>query len=273
MEMETLLAAAIQSSFLLGLLHGVNPCGHSWLVLAPFISGERKGSRVTMLTIAFLTGTALACLMLGATLGTVSGLMPASAGTWVEAVTSGVLIVIGFLLLYNPHILHNHDHHHDHDHHHGHDDQHHHHHDDHHGHHHLDDHDRHHESHEHGCHSCGTGENHGKRAWVKRLSSSARFLPMALFVIGFVNMIVPCPTAAVMYGYALNSGSTWTATVVFGAYAASTALAVGGVIYLIFKATSMASNLQKDWVEPLIMRLSGVIIILFSGYGLYGTFI
>ena len=271
MEMETLLAAAIQSSFLLGLLHGVNPCGHSWLVLAPFISGERKGGRVALLTTTFLTGTALACLMLGATLGTVSGLMPASAGVWVEVITSSVLIVIGFLLLYNPHILHSHDHRHGHDDHYEHDHQHGHH--DHHGHHHLHDHDRHYCSHEHSCHSCGTGQSTGKPAWFRQIASSARFLPMALFVIGFVNMIVPCPTAAVMYGYALNSGSTWTATVVFGAYAVSTALAVGGVIYLIFKATRMASNLQKDWVEPLIMRLSGVIIILFSGYGLYGTFI
>ena len=58
MEIETLLFAAIQSSFLLGLLHGVNPCGHSWLVLAPFVSGEKKGSRVTLLTTMFLGGTA-----------------------------------------------------------------------------------------------------------------------------------------------------------------------------------------------------------------------
>jgi nickel/cobalt exporter len=33
----------------------------------------------------------------------------------------------------------------------------------------------------------------------------------------------------------------------------------------------MAGKLQKDWVEPLIMRVSGVIIIIFSGYGLYAT--
>ena len=90
-----------------------------------------------------------------------------------------------------------------------------------------------------------------------------------LFGIGFINMIVPCPTAAVMYGYALNSGSTSNATLVFGIYALSTAIAVGAVIYLIFKVTSMATSLQKDWVEPFIMRLAGLIIVVFSGYGLY----
>ena len=94
-------------------------------------------------------------------------------------------------------------------------------------------------------------------------------LPLALFGIGFVNMIIPCPTAAVMYGYALNSGHILTATLVFAVYAVSTAIAVGGVIYLMFKATSMASSLQKEWVEPLIMRVAGLVIVVFSGYGVY----
>jgi nickel/cobalt exporter len=97
-------------------------------------------------------------------------------------------------------------------------------------------------------------------------------LPFALFGIGFVNMIIPCPTAAVMYGYALNAGSMLTATLVFGTYAVSTALAVGAVIFVIFKATSIAGSLQKEWVEPFIMRLAGGVIIIFSVYGLYQTF-
>ena len=33
----------------------------------------------------------------------------------------------------------------------------------------------------------------------------------------------------------------------------------------------MAGKLQKDWVEPLIMRVAGGIIVVFSGYGLYST--
>ena len=69
MEVETLLVAAIQSSFMLGLIHGINPCGHSWLVLAPFVSAEKNGQKVTLLTVSFLAGTALACLLLGASLG------------------------------------------------------------------------------------------------------------------------------------------------------------------------------------------------------------
>jgi nickel/cobalt exporter len=239
-EIETLLAAALQSSFMLGLIHGVNPCGHSWLVLAPFVSTEKSGKKVTILTIAFLAGTALACLILGASLGAISMLIPPSAGTWVEGGTSLILLVIGLLLLYNPHILHSHDHHHDHRH------------------------------SEEGC--CGHVDQEIKEGLgdrLKKILKNQKSMPIMLFGIGFVNMIVPCPTAAVMYGYALNSASTSNATLVFGTYAISTAIAVGAVIYLIFKATSMAHSLQKDWVEPLVMRLAGLVIVVFSGYGLY----
>lgn len=256
MELENLLVAAIQSSFLLGLLHGVNPCGHSWLVLAPFVSGEKKGARVMLLTVMFLSGTALACLALGASLGAVSMLFPASMGGWVELSTSLVLIVLGILLLYNPHILHNHDHEHE---------------NDHHNHEHEHNHHQHLENHES---TCDHGHHHhshdnGLIARLKRLTKNKKILPQALFAIGFVNMIIPCPTAAVMYTYALNSGNVLEAIIVFGTYAVSTAIAVGAVIYLIFKATQLAHSLQKEWVEPVIMRVSGIVIIVFSGYGVY----
>jgi len=255
MELETLLFAAIQSSFLLGLLHGVNPCGHSWLVLAPFVTGEKNGGRVALLTIAFISGTALACLALGASLGAISQLVPVSMGTWVEAGTSILLMILGVLLIYNPHLLHHHGDEHTHGSCHDHQDEH---------------------RHRHNRDEC-TAHSHlhertGVLAKFQNLARNRKMLPYALFGIGFVNMIIPCPTAAVMYGYALNAGSTLTAILVFGTYAISTALAVGGVIFIIFKATSMASSLQKEWVEPLIMRLAGGVIIIFSGYGLHQTF-
>ncbi|MCK5515876.1 MAG: sulfite exporter TauE/SafE family protein [Desulfobulbaceae bacterium] len=237
MELETIFFAAIQSSFLLGLLHGMNPCGHSWLVLAPFVTMERNGSRVVLLTCAFLGGTVLACLALGASLGTISQLVPKSMGIWVEAGTSVILVSLGLLLIYNPHLLHHHEH----------------------------------DQNEGTTHS----HFHKSRSILKKLhhlTKDKKLLPYALFGIGFVNMIVPCPTAAIMYGYALNAGSTLTATLVFGTYAISTAIAVGCVIFIIFKVTGMASSLQKKWVEPLIMRLAGGVIVLFSVYGLYQAF-
>lgn len=246
MEMETILMAAIQSSFLLGLLHGVNPCGHSWLVLAPFVTSEKKRGRVVLLTCSFLAGTALACLALGATLGAVSQVIPASMAAWVEGGTSLVLLIIGLLLLYNPQILHQHDDSgHEHNHHHG--------------------------SHDHGVDEnvCPCTQDQGTVfSGLKQLTKDRKFLPPALFGIGFVNMIIPCPTAAVMYGYALNSGNAQAATLVFGTYALSTALAVSAVIFLIYKVTNRAHSLERDWVEPLVMRLAGAVIVIFSAYGL-----
>ncbi len=251
MEIETILFAAVQSSFLLGLLHGINPCGHSWLVLAPFVTGERDGKRVMLLTVAFLSGTALACLILGAGLGAISQVIPESIGVWVETGTSLILIALGALLLYNPHILHHHD---NHDHHHCH------------GHSCTHDHGHDHSSEMH------REEKKGLFRQLHHLTAKRELLPFALFGIGFVNMIVPCPTAALMYGYALNAGNSLAATIVFASYALSTAIAVGGVIYLIFKATEKATALQKDWVEPFIMRSAGVVIIIFSLAGLYNTY-
>ncbi len=249
--METIFIAAVQSSFLLGIVHGINPCGHSWLVLAPFIAGEKQGRKVTILTLSFLSGTTIACLLLGATLGTVSSFIPATANFWFEICTSTILILLGILLVYNPEILHSHEHH-DHDHH------------DHHEQKHTCNH------HDH-CHN--TKQIFSPKeitAHKKTLTEKKhKWLACSLFGVGFVNMIIPCPTAAVMYGYALHSGDALYATLVFGVYAFSTALSVGTVIFIIFHATSMAKKLQKDWLEPLIMRLAGCIIILFSGYTLY----
>ena len=184
MELETVLVAAIQSSFMLGLIHGVNPCGHSWLVLAPFVTGEKKGKNVALYTIAFLAGTALACLVLGVSLGAISVLIPMSAGVWVEGLTSLLLLIIGLLLVYKPNLLHSHDHYdHDHDH----------------RHHHggsfcIKDAHAHHES--------------GIMQSIKGVLKNQKSLPLMLFVIGFVNMIVPCPTAAVMYGYARDRSAS-----------------------------------------------------------------
>jgi nickel/cobalt exporter len=249
MEMETFFLAALQSSFLLGLIHGVNPCGHSWLVLAPFVAGEKRGRRVALLTVAFVGGTAVACLVLGATLGTVSSFLPPAASWWVDVITSLVLLLLGAALLYKPEILHNHSHHdHDHDHHDEHQD----------------------EEHCHNHHGHCQDDDHIVPN-IQKINRQKKWLAPSLFGIGFMNMIIPCPTAAIMYGYAINSGNALDATMVFGSYAIATAITVGAVIFVIFKVTTMAGKLQKDWVEPLIMRIAGGIIIVFSGYGLYST--
>lgn len=234
MGIDQLFWITIQSSFILGLVHGVNPCGHSWLVLAPFVSGTKKGRRVAFLTLCFLAGTTLACLLLGATLGAISVAIPPHFGKWIENITSLVLIILGLIMIVKPHLLHHHDHDPDHDH----------------------DHD-----HDHGACSCSAV----KTGTLKHKKTTGT----ALFGVGFINMIIPCPTVAIMYGFALESGDYIKATTVFAIYAFSTSLAVGAVIYGIFKITSLLRTLSQDWIETAIMRTIGALTALFGGYSLY----
>ncbi|WP_029915578.1 sulfite exporter TauE/SafE family protein [Pelobacter seleniigenes] len=239
MVFDTLFWVALQSSLILGLVHGINPCGHSWLVLAPFVVGQKQGRKVAFLTGSFVAGTASACLVLGLTLGTISTIIPSSFERWVDLGMSGLLIVLGLLLLIKPDLLHHHDH--DHDHHH--------------------QHDQHGHSHAH-YHVAGEGTVALPRQ---------KLTGLALFGIGFVNMIFPCPTVAIMYGYALDSGSALKATAIFAIYALTTAIAVGGVIYAIFRVARRLEKLSQDWVESALMRSAGVITIIFSGYSLYSN--
>ena len=263
MPHDTIFLAALQGGLLLGLIHGVNPCGHSWLVLAPFTAGSRDPGRVFRLTAAFISGTSLACLLIGLTLGGISMSLPESVQTWADVITFGVLVVLGGILLVKPTLLHSHDHDHDHDHDqdHGHDHDHAdcgcHGHD--HDHHHLLDHGHDHDhddDHEHAhCHG-------------PRLKNATAF---GLFAFGFVNMIVPCPTAAIMYSYALRSGDAWRSCAVFGAYALGTAAALAGVIWAIYRTTNALRTLDRPWIEPLVMRLTGVLVIGFAVYSLWAT--
>ncbi|PLX50894.1 MAG: hypothetical protein C0613_02350 [Desulfobulbaceae bacterium] len=217
MEYDSFFWMAMQSSLVLGLIHGINPCGHSWLVLAPFVAGKKDAKEVSYLTMAFLLGTAVACIVLGASLGAISQLIPTNMQWWVEIGTGLALVGIGLLLTIRPTILHSHDH----------------------------------DQHEHHDHQPG---------WIKK----ERVTAVALFSVGFVNMIIPCPTVAIMYGYAIDSGNIVKATLVFAAYALTTAMAVAAVIYAIFKVTGLLHRLRQPWAESVIMCGAGVITLLFA---------
>lgn len=241
MEFESLFWVAFQSSIILGLVHGVNPCGHSWLILAPLVVGQKSGGKVAWLTFSFLTGTAAACLLLGLTLGTVSSLIPESFQVWVDVGTSLILIVLGVILIVRPGLIHQH-HEAEHGHDHAQDLE------------HIHDHEHDHDSAQHHA---------GQKGTKQKLTG------LALFGIGFFNMIIPCPTVAIMYGYALDSASAVKATIIFGVYAIGTAVAVGGVIFAIYHVARLLEKLSQDWVETALMRGAGLITIVFAGYSLF----
>ena len=251
MDETTLFLVAMQSGLMLGLIHGVNPCGHSWVMLAPFVAGESNGWRVTRLTSAFIIGTSVGCLAIAAALGALSAGLPDSVRQVVDIITAGIIMLLGFIMVVRPHLLHNHDHEHDHGH----------------GHDHEHGHDSpcactDHKQHDH-IRACGcAGHAHG----VSRLRVVTAW---GLATLGFVNVIVPCPTLAMMYHYAIDAASVPRAMGVFGAYAVGTALALGGVIFLIYRVTTMVRRLQQPWVEPLVMRTVGVMTVAFGAWSLY----
>jgi len=86
-------------------------------------------------------------------------------------------------------------------------------------------------------------------------------------------MIVPCPTVAIMYKYALESSSTMKAVSVFAVYAVGTGVALAGVIFAIYKVTGLIRKMQRPWIEPAIMRTVGILTIGFGSYTLYLDFI
>lgn len=297
MIFDTAFWVALNSCLVLGLVHGVNPCGHSWIVLAPFIAGDTSGKRVAFLTASFFGGTALACLLIGLTLGAFSGWLLPYMGSWMDLLTNGIIVLIGTVLLIKPALLHSHDHNHDHDHSHEHD-----HalnHEDyqceksihahadgsrpadhslhshpnasrHHntsGHH--DHHSSHntHRSHHHAepCHSCACHAPSAGSATATGVKATG------LFTFGFFNMIVPCPTAAVMYGYAVQSGSPLTSTLIFGAYAAGTGLSLAVVVWAIFRFTGLLKKMDNHRLEAGVMRVIGLLTMAVGIYGFFSS--
>ncbi|MCK5010337.1 MAG: sulfite exporter TauE/SafE family protein, partial [Deltaproteobacteria bacterium] len=87
-----------------------------------------------------------------------------------------------------------------------------------------------------------------------------------MFSIGFINMIIPCPTAAVMYTYALVAKSVPVGTTIFLAYALATSLVLLIITYSLGKATLFFKKLGQEKYEVLITRISGVFI---AGFGVY----
>lgn len=237
MDFDSLFVVAMQSSLVLGLIHGINPCGHSWLVLAPFIVGNKSGKQVAFLTISFLAGTTLACLALGASLGAISLLIPTQFQWYLEVGTGIILITLGIILIIKPNMLHHHDHH-----------------------------DENHE--EYNCHHDHHACAHHHHSKIN-ISEKQKTRQIVLFGVGFINMIIPCPTVAIMYGYGLESGNVLKATLVFAAYALTTTLTVGLVIYAIYRISTLLKTLRQDWIETAIMRTAGLVTILFSSISLY----
>jgi nickel/cobalt exporter len=221
---------ALQASIVLGLLHGISPCGHSWPMLAPFCITAKSMRKCINVWFFFCLGTTVACLVLGVIFGMLGSFIPPSWDIYFGIGTACILVVLGVVIIFKPHWLHFED-------------------------------------------------EEEEEALKKSLDSTEQALQFTtnkrrfkhgiywgMFSIGFINMIIPCPTAAVMYTYALVAKSVPVGTTIFLAYALATSLVLLIITYSLGKATLFFKKLGQEKYEVLITRISGAFI---AGFGIY----
>ena len=221
---------ALQASIVLGLLHGISPCGHSWPMLAPFCITAKNMRKCINVWFFFCLGTTVACMVLGVIFGMLGSFIPPSWDIYFGIGTAGILVILGTVVIFKPHWLHFED-------------------------------------------------EEEEEALKKSLDSTEQALQFTtnkrrfkhgiywgMFSIGFINMIIPCPTAAVMYTYALVAKSVPVGTTIFLAYALATSLVLLIITYSLGKATLFFKKLGQEKYEVLITRISGAFI---AGFGVY----
>lgn len=218
---------ALQTSTVLGLLHGISPCGHSWPILAPFCITARGMRKCINVWFFFCLGTTSACLLLGFIFGTLGSFIPRSWDIYFGIGTSCILVILGIVVFFKPHWLH------------------------------FEDEE-----------VLKLALDNTEQA-LQFTTSNRKFkhgIYWGMFSIGFINMIIPCPTASVMYTYALVAKSIPIGTTIFLAYALATALVLLIITYFLGKATLFFKKLGQEKYEVLITRISGALI---SGFGIY----
>jgi nickel/cobalt exporter len=225
---------AIQASIVLGLLHGISPCGHSWPILAPFCITAKGMKKCIKVWFFFCLGTTIACVILGVIFGALGSFIPPSWDIYFGMGTAGILVILGIVVIFKPHWLHFED-----------------------------------EEEE----EVLKGALSSTEQALQFTTSKRRFkhgIYWGMFSLGFVNMIIPCPTAAVMYTYALVAKSIPVGTSIFLAYALATSLVLLIITYFLGKATMFFKKLGQEKYEVLITRISGALI---AGFGIYMVFV
>jgi ABC-type nickel/cobalt efflux system permease component RcnA len=89
-----------------GVLHGLTPHGHSWLVMLPFVLGGLDFRGIMRLSTAYCLGMLLTAVVTGALLGLVTSAIPEAWSHGVEVATSGLLILVGLIFMFRPLSIH-----------------------------------------------------------------------------------------------------------------------------------------------------------------------
>ncbi len=89
-----------------GLLHGLTPHGHSWLVLLPFAMGGMKTKTMLRVAAFFCLGMILTALAGGLILGWLIEHVPSTLHRYIEAAMGVLLVISGILFLARPLTIH-----------------------------------------------------------------------------------------------------------------------------------------------------------------------
>jgi len=217
---------------LLGLLHGLSPCEHSWPILAPFAITAKTTKRLFYISLMFCAGTIVACILLGFAFGIIGDFIPMSWSAYMGAGTAGILIVLGAILIFKPTWLHFEHEYED------------------------DDHD----------HDYNHGHSHNPGPTINNKRRFKHGIYWGMFSISFINMIVPCPTTVPLYTLALETGSIFLGVLIFLAYAIATTLVLLIMTYFIGKASQFLKKFNQEKYEILLTRASGALIAIFGIY-------
>jgi len=219
---------------LLGLLHGLSPCEHSWPILAPFAITAKTMKKLFYICLMFCSGTTVACVLLGIAFGTLGNFIPMRWSAYMGAATAGVLIILGIILIFKPTWLHF-------------------------------DHEHEEDDHDHGhTHGRAKASNSGPVLNSKRKFKHGIYWGM--FSLSFINMIIPCPTTVPMYTLALEAGSIYASMMIFLAYAIATTIILLIMTYFIGKASQFVKKFNQEKYEILLTRISGILIAAFGFY-------
>lgn len=214
----------VGQALLLGALHALIPCAHSWPMVVPMLRPRVSPLRTA---IPFGLGKVVASIGLGVVIGGAFGTLPQGWKIRAEEVTGWILLLLGLLVILRPGVAHL-------------------------GHLHGDC-DR--------TQVLGDGCHHA----THQPDRFARLGPLiGLFVLGVLNMVLPCTTNAAALVLAASAGSLPGAALVFGLYGLSAAIAMTILLLIVHRSASLLKSLGNKKVEMVLLRASGVLMVIFS---------
>lgn len=204
-----------------GVLHGLTPHGHSWLVFLPFALGGMQTRGMLRMALAYCAGMVVTAAATGALLGLLASIIPHAWHQRIELGVGVLLLLIGLVFIMRPLSVH----------------------------HAID----------HICkEDCQSGE---ERALLRAGTMGA------MFMLGVMSMLVPCPTNIPMYA-ALTAGSrsSLMGASLFTVYALFTSASIIFVAVAMVRARTLVETIERRGYRAIIWRISGIILLGVAGW-------